>query len=343
MRARCQPPLTLTRPPLTRALFRAALSGDVIREWLSDTADVVCVRSKVGDAPPAGKLSARLDEAMLTPSMLLLAPSGGAGKRGRVLCDELAQLFARHTKATTRRRGNAPASPSSSSEHAAGAGDEDQEAMPPAGEDEEVEAFREAQLGRSPSASTQAGAAPGFGRRSNISGGGSASALAAALAGESPGSVRTGGGGAAGGGRLSDAFGGGVREEDLPEEEGAAPFFQEHSGGGLGLSRQFGGSALGVESQQLDASVPPPHPAGGLSGVSAGVAAYFGAAFGRESEEPDKAFLFDDLCFNNSLSRTQSAQLFAQILILCSAGVVAVQQLAPYAGITITKGTVPMR
>jgi hypothetical protein len=127
-----------------------------------------------------------------------------------------------------------------------------------------------------------------------------------------------------GGGRASDAFGGGaLRPGDLPggeddfeaggvpmpddEEEddyGAPPPHEDEYdalGGGGGA---FGGS-LGAQFESALLETGPDatqaaarDPAATLSGVSAGVIAYFAAAFG-DAESQDKAFRFAELCTSN--------------------------------------------
>ncbi len=181
-------------------------------------------------------------------------------------------------------------------------------------------------------------------------------------------------------GRGSDAFGGGaLRAGDLPgggeeefdgaalgEDAAAAPLPDEDydaaAGGGFG---GFGGGEGGLSAQfdslletAPDATQAQRGPTAALSGVSRGVAAYFGAAFG-DAESQDKAFLFADLCTSNkcatlaaalvcarhlrmhrtdqthccrlrrSLGRTQRAQLFAQVLILVSNNCIKARAVQP--------------
>jgi len=166
----------------------------------------------------------------------------------------------------------------------------------PLAEEEEVEAFRRASP--SGSAGTQQGA-PASRRHSALSGG----PLAAALAEPSPGSegARRSRGSRGSGG--SDLFGPAPGADELPEE--AAGGWAEGGGGG-GLFRE---SDLGYETQK-EASQR--HPAASLSGVSAGVARYFAAAFGSDSQQPDAILAFPELVEANRLSRSQTAQLFAQ-------------------------------
>jgi hypothetical protein len=129
-------------------------------------------------------------------------------------------------------------------------------------------------------------------------------------------------------GRASDAFGGGaLRAGDLPggeedfdagavpmpddeedEDYGAPPQEDEYDalgggGGGAfggGLSAQFESALLetGPDATQAAAR----DPAATLSGVSAGVIAYFAAAFG-DAESQDKAFRFAELCTSNRRAR----------------------------------------
>ena len=186
-------------------------------------------------------------------------------------------------------------------------------------------------------------------------------------------------------GRGSDAFGGGaLRAGDLPgggeemfdgaaypgEDADAVPLPDEDydaaAGGGFG---GFGGGEgeLSAQFDSLletapDATQTQRGPTAALSGVSRGVAAYFGAAFG-DAESQDKAFLFADLCTSNkcaplaaarvcarnlcmhrsdqqspccricrSLGRTQRAQLFAQVLILVSNNCIKARAVQPWPG-----------
>ena len=327
------------------------LNGDVLRAWLKDAASISCIRRKLGEAAPgeplggdlvpgakgsSAALSARVDAALKQPSMLLLAghrvaTQPGRVYRGRALEATLLHLFARHTPGPGRRA----AAASSDAQAAAPGGEEEEELdMPmPMADDDEPEAFRAGALpGRSPASSF---GAPLFGRRSNVSAAtGSASALAAALAGaKSPSSAHT----AAGRQRLSDAAAfGGALSDDLPDV--GAPFPEDDAAAHAGLSQRFG-SAL---PETGDGTQPASAPGVGLSGVSAGVMAYLANALGPESQAAGTSLVFDAMARGNSLSKTQTAQLFAQMLILATAGLVGVSQEAPYEDIFIRRGAVAL-
>jgi hypothetical protein len=321
------------------------IDGDILRAWLKDAASITCLRRKLGESAPgeplggelpagakgSASLSARVDAALKQPSALLLAghrlpTQAGRIFRGRQLEGTLLHLFARHTAPGAGRRATAAVSEQE---------EEDRDMpMPMADDDDDVEAFRAGAPGpgRSPASSF---GAPLFGRRSNVSAAtGSASALAAALAGaKSPSSAHT----AAARQRLSDAaaFGGAVLSDDLPDV--GAPF-PEDDAAHMGLSQRFE-SALpetGEGTQHASA------PGVGLSGVSAGVMAYLANALGSESQAVGSSLVFDAMARGNSLSRTQTAQLFAQMLILATAGLVGVSQEAPYEDILISRGAVPL-
>ena len=321
------------------------IDGDILRAWLKDAASITGLRRKLGEGAPgeplggelgagtkgAGSLSARVDAALKQPSALLLAghrlpTQAGRIFRGRQLEGTLLHLFARHTTGTGRRA--APAVSEQESE------EERDMPMPMQDDDDvDVEAFRAGALpGRSPASSF---GAPLFGRRSNVSAAtGSASALAAALAGaKSPSSAHT----AAARQRLSDAaaFGGAVLSDDLPDV--GAPF-PEDDAAHMGLSQRFESALLETGEGTQHASAP----GVGLSGVSAGVMAYLANALGSESQAAGSSLVFDAMARGNSLNRTQTAQLFAQMLILATAGLVGVAQEAPYEDIYISRGAVPL-
>ncbi len=292
------------------------------------------------------------------------------GKRSRQLCEPLAALFARHTKAQGRRRGaSAASSPAASSDGA----------LQPA-EGDDVEAFRhdgsvDGAAVASPEGSlggVSRGAGAGFGRRSGLSGG-SGSLLAQALAGLSP---KSGSGRA---GRGSDAFGGSMRAGDLPgggDDYFDVPYPDEEAdaqdfgglGGGFGGD---GGGGLNAPFESLletgpDGTQTQRDPKKALSGVSLGVVKYFTEAFGNTASQ-EAAITVEDLCANSRLNRTQRAQFFAQVLILASNSFIKarrtrcciddtccqhltratpalaqVKQSAPYANIIISRGTAAM-
>lgn len=351
--------------PAMRTDSAITLHGDLLRKWLSDATDISCVRRKLGDvavdmdtAPAAGKktgggvaaLSVRVDSALRQPAQLLLAGhrlpvEPGRTHRGRLLCPTLMHLLARNIPPVkTRAQKKAVEEPDDPLQP--GAGDDEFADMPPAPfDDDDVEAFRHGAhgpLGRSP-ASGSFGAL--FGRRSNVSAAtGSASALAAALAGAtSPSSGHTAltRGGLA---PLSDGFDDGVLPDDLPDVGGVP--FPEGRVTGRGLSQRFE-SALGFESGPTGYTQPAPGAGPGLSGVSAAVMAYVNRALGTASEEAaggggSRGLVFDAMVRGNNLGKTQTAQLFAQVLVLATTGLVAVSQEAPYGDITITRGSVPL-
>ena len=309
----------------------------MIRSWLSDTSAIVVVRRRVGDPQAEGKLGPRLDAALACPTFLLVAPAaeggGAGGKRHRSLCPKLLRVFAAFAAPAKKARRGQPDSPAASAEAAdaaflaAAAAEEEVQYGAGGYEEEDVEAFRAASPGSLPGSGSRGGAAgaQAFRRNSALSGGsGGTGALAQALLGPSPVGARSRG---SGGSDLFPPMQGG----DLPEEEDWAG----GGGGGGRLSRPFQESALAFESAR-DATQA--GPAAALSGVSAGVAQFFSAAFAAESQEADKVFGFAELCGQHSLSRSQAAQLFAQVLILASNDYVAVAQAAPYADIDIKKG-----
>ena len=73
-----------------------------------------------------------------------------------------------------------------------------------------------------------------------------------------------------------------------------------------------------------------------------GVARYFASVFGLESQEPSQVLEFAALAEENRLGRSQTAQFFAQILILATAGHIAARQEAAYEAIVISRGLVQL-